>query len=273
MLLHDFTILADSLFPPQAAMTDDPIGLQITSQRGTASNIHVAFEVTNNVVSEAISIGADLLVVFHPLIFQPLKNLAGNLRVPYLVRRLIQADIALFVIHTNFDVHPQGTSHLFARNIGLAPNRFLTPSVVDGYGMGAVATVSEPLPFTELLQRIAQLSERPLAFCPPLNTTVDSVAVVGGSGVSFMDAAIAQKIDVLITADVKYHDFHAAAGRIGLIDAGHYEMEQFVPEGIKNIISPHLPDVTVSVSTVVTNPVHYHSPLSIDISTPLTGLV
>lgn len=273
MLLHDFTILADSLFPPQAAMTDDPIGLQITSQRGTASNIHIAFEVTNDVVNEAISLGADLLVVFHPLIFQPLKNLAGSLRVPYLVRRLIQADIALLVIHTNFDMHPQGTSHLFASNIGLVPNRFLTPSVLDGYGMGAVATLSESLPFTELLQRIAQLSERPLAFCPPSSATVNSVAVVGGSGVSFMETAIEQKIDVLITADVKYHDFHSAAGRIGLVDAGHYEMEQFVPQGIKHVISPYLPGATISVSTVVTNPVHYHSPLPIDISTPLSGSV
>lgn len=54
-------------------------------------------------------------------------------------------------------------------------------------------------------------------------TIISRVAIVGGSGGNYIDAAIAKKADVLITGDTGYHQAqHALENNICLIDAGHH---------------------------------------------------
>ena len=53
---------------------------------------------------------------------------------------------------------------------------------------------------------------------------------VGGAGSFLIGDAMKMRADVLLTADMKYHDFQRAEGRIVLCDAGHYETEQFAKE-------------------------------------------
>jgi len=58
---------------------------------------------------------------------------------------------------------------------------------------------------------------------------IKNVAVVSGSGASMIPAAARQKIDCLITGDVKYHEARDAEEiGIGIIDAGHQETEEFI---------------------------------------------
>jgi len=51
------------------------------------------------------------------------------------------------------------------------------------------------------------------------------VAVCGGAGADLLDDAIAAGADTFLTADVRYHEFGRARGRITLVDAGHFETE------------------------------------------------
>lgn len=54
-------------------------------------------------------------------------------------------------------------------------------------------------------------------------TIISKVAIVGGSGSSYIDSAIACRADVLITGDTSYHQAqHALENNICLIDAGHH---------------------------------------------------
>lgn len=58
---------------------------------------------------------------------------------------------------------------------------------------------------------------------------IKSVAVVSGSGASMIPVAARQKIDCLITGDVKYHEARDAEEMgMGIIDAGHQETEEFI---------------------------------------------
>ncbi|MBQ3787449.1 MAG: Nif3-like dinuclear metal center hexameric protein [Bacteroidales bacterium] len=75
------------------------------------------------------------------------------------------------------------------------------------------------------------------------------VALCGGSGASFISDAIAAKADVYITADLKYHDFQRAEGRIILVDAGHYETEQFAKEIFYRAISEKFSNFACRIST------------------------
>ena len=87
-----------------------------------------------------------------------------------------------------------------------------------------------------------------------LDKKVERVAVVCGSGFSFADSAIAKRADVLITADVSYHNFRAYENML-IIDPGHWEMEQWSGKIMNKLISVFLSNESLVIfdSEIVTN--------------------
>jgi dinuclear metal center YbgI/SA1388 family protein len=92
---------------------------------------------------------------------------------------------------------------------------------------------------------------------PLLGKNIQKVAVCGGSGSFLTGRAIGAGADVYVTADVKYHEFFDADGRILLADIGHWESEQFTPELLIEILQAKFPTFAVLKSGVKTNPVNY----------------
>src|SRR5690554_422214 len=90
-----------------------------------------------------------------------------------------------------------------------------------------------------------------------LNKKVKKVAVLGGSGAFSIRAAIAKGADVLITADLKYHDFFMAENKILLADIGHFESERFTKYYIIEYLTKKFPNFAVVLSQENTNPVKY----------------
>lgn len=262
MQLRDLQRLIDSVLLPDAAMSGDNIGVHVESTTGDVHRILVCLDVTDAVVTEARDRNCDTILAFHPLIYTPLRRLDRTDRVSRLVCDLIVHNINLLCVHTAFDAYPHGTNHLLATMLGLEPLRPLQPSPVgEGYGMGMVARSEGGMDFDALLTRVQNVCGSPVRFIAPPRATVSTVAIVGGSGASFLQDAIDVRADVFLTADLKYHAFHAAAGVIGLIDPGHFEMEQFVIDGLVATLQPLVGDtVVVERSTVNTNPVSYASP-------------
>jgi dinuclear metal center YbgI/SA1388 family protein len=86
---------------------------------------------------------------------------------------------------------------------------------------------------------------------------VKKVALCGGSGSFLLKDAIAQKADVFITADFKYHQFFDTDNKIVIADIGHYETEQFTPEIFYAAIRKKMPKFAVRLSKHNTNPVNY----------------
>ncbi len=90
-----------------------------------------------------------------------------------------------------------------------------------------------------------------------LQPTVKKVAICGGSGFFLLPKAMAEGADVFITSDVKYHQFFDAEEKIVLVDAGHYETEQFTSLLIRDFLVEKFPKFAVLLSEVKTNPVNY----------------
>lgn len=86
---------------------------------------------------------------------------------------------------------------------------------------------------------------------------IQKVALCGGSGQFLLKMAMAAKADAYLTADFKYHEFFDAEGQLLVIDAGHYETEQFTPEIFYEIIQNKFPKFATYLSKVNTNPVNY----------------
>lgn len=260
MELSKFIDILELEFPPETAWSNDSIGLQIKSSKSEVKNVYLTLELDNESVSEAINLSADVIITFHPLIFSPLSTVSIDNRVGNLVSKLIKNDINLYSIHTNFDSHAKGTSFEFCRMLGLSVSEFLVPDTkYENKGMGVIIDVKENISFENLLEKVTDICNSPIKYNHYNTDLVKRVAVIGGSGSSYLEAAIDNKCDVFITADVKYHDFHAAKGRISIIDPGHYEMEQFVSNAMYNILSVKFNnELNFIKGKVVTNPVKYY---------------
>ncbi len=83
------------------------------------------------------------------------------------------------------------------------------------------------------------------------------VAVCGGSGSFLMQQAIRSGAQAFVTADVKYHQFLDAHNKILLVDAGHYETEQFTTELLYHRLKKKMANFALLVSKTNTNPVNY----------------
>jgi dinuclear metal center YbgI/SA1388 family protein len=268
MLLSTFLQHLAAILPPETAVKGDRIGLQLQSGREAISRVLVTMEVTDAVAEEAISHGADCILSFHPLIFSPLTALVNNERVGRICSRLVKHDIALVVAHTNFDAFPEGTSVLYAQHLGFTVERMLVPDALyTGFGMGIVATLPQSMAEHGLDERglAAYLHGRsyaPIRFCGGSGAFIERVAIVGGSGASFIDHALAAGVQAFITADVKYHDFHRVQGTMALLDPGHYEMEQCVARGLASVVTTIAgranEPMDVLRSAVLPNPVRYY---------------
>lgn len=263
MNLTAFVQSLEHRLPPATAMKGDRIGLQLQSGRSEISSVLVTMEMTDTVVEEAVRQGADCIVAFHPLIFAPLTALTDSERVGRICTKLIAHGIALVVAHTNFDAFPKGTSTLLAEHLGLRVEKTLVPDAVhEGFGMGIEATLDTPETMMDFVARLHAVTNAPLRHNTGKSSSIQRVAIVGGSGASFIDAALAARVDAFITADLKYHDFHRTEGALTLIDPGHYEMEQFVPLGLatltEEIARHHAETLIVTRSQTVPNPVLYY---------------
>lgn len=129
MLIRDALSALERLVPLAAAAYEkDAVGIQVGFEPNTElTKALVAYEVTHEVIDEAIALSANLIVSYHPLIFPHVSAISDATRTGALVRRLIKTDIALYVTHTAFDSYSEGTSYLMAKALGLANITSLAP--------------------------------------------------------------------------------------------------------------------------------------------------
>ena len=86
---------------------------------------------------------------------------------------------------------------------------------------------------------------------------VEKVAVLGGSGADAIGACLKAGCDAYLTADVKYHEFFKAEGRLLLADIGHYESEQFTKLLLWEQLTKKFPTFAFYLANTNTNPINY----------------
>lgn len=146
-------------------------------------------------------------------------------------------------------------SHIYEE---VAYEIYKTENAHQNIGLGMIGELETEQDEKEFLLFVKQKMEcgviRHSAF---LDKKVKKVAVLGGSGAFAIKVALAKQADVLITSDLKYHDFFAAENKILLADIGHFESERFTKNYIINYLTKKIPNFAVILSTEYTNPVKY----------------
>ncbi len=125
-------------------------------------------------------------------------------------------------------------------------------------GSGAIGELQKPISENDFLQELKKIFQIPqirhTAFTGHL---LHRIAVCGGSGANLLQAAIAQKADVFVSADFKYHDFFEVENRLLIADTGHFETEQYTKEIFFEQLMKKFPNFAVRISEINTNPVNY----------------
>ena len=125
-------------------------------------------------------------------------------------------------------------------------------------GSGLIGMLNEPMKTTDFMSLVKKSLHVPvLRHTSLVEDSIQKVAVCGGSGSFLLQNAIAAGADVFITADFKYHQFFDAEQKILVIDAGHFETEQFTPEIFYEIIQNKFPTFAIRLSKITTNPINY----------------
>lgn len=126
-------------------------------------------------------------------------------------------------------------------------------------GAGAVGVLPEPMQEKEFLKRVkAVFGPGAIRHTPLTGRPVKTVAVCGGAGSFLISNALAAGADMYVTADVKYHEFFGAEGKMVIADIGHFESEQFTVELLYEILLKKFHNFAVLKSDVITNPVQYY---------------
>ena len=125
-------------------------------------------------------------------------------------------------------------------------------------GSGMVGELRQPMKEMELLEKLrSTFGARMVRHTELLGKPVQKVAVCGGAGIFLLPNAISSGADVYVTADVKYHEFFDADGRILLADIGHYESEQFTTDLLVDHLRQNFLNFAVLKTGLNTNPVRY----------------
>jgi len=108
--IKDIIAVMKNIAPPDLALPDDKIGLQIGEENISVDAILLCLDVTKNIVEEAKERGANLIIAHHPLIYTPLKQL-------HFSRPPVDAIKSIYIAHTNLDVVPGGVNDALLKTL------------------------------------------------------------------------------------------------------------------------------------------------------------
>lgn len=198
------------------------------------ARVLVCLTPTLAVVKEAISLSQqespiNLIFAHHPLIFSPLKSIQKGDPIGDMVRLAIAHNIGIYSAHTNFDQVKDGTADVLAQLLNLQDTAPVEPTQ-NGLGYGRVGNLQPALSLQQLLEQVKTVLNPPDLLVSPeadRQQSIERVAVLGGSGASYIGSVSMTGAQAYLTSDCKFHQFQESRDRnLILIDAGHYATER-----------------------------------------------
>ena len=129
MIVEDVVIHLEALAPIAYAEKFDNVGLLVGNKNSELTGVLVTLDVLETVIDEAIAKNCNLIVSFHPIIFNGLKKITGKSYVERVVLKAIENKIAIYAIHTALDNVFEGSNAGLCEIFGLQDKKILIPQV------------------------------------------------------------------------------------------------------------------------------------------------
>lgn len=238
----------ERLSPSSFAESWDNVGLLAGRTDKEVSRLCIALDATDEVIDEAVRVGADMLLTHHPLIFSPMKKITAEDFIGRRLIKLLQNDISYYAMHTNFDV--MGMADAAADELGLKDRQVLDITYEDEIakeGLGRYGRLIQIMTLEECASFVKETFElEHVKIYGEQDTPIEWAAVSPGSGKTMIKPAVSAGVEVLITGDIEHHEgLDAMAQGLAIIDAGHFGLEKIFIPYMKEYIRRELPQLTV----------------------------
>lgn len=233
--------------PPELACSWDNVGLLVDAGR-PVEKVLTALDITADVVREAAAAGCQLIVSHHPVIFDPMKHISAE-DVPAM---LLQNGISGICMHTNLDAAPGGVNDTLADLLGMSrENRRNFAENCGRIGTVETTTVADIAKFcAETLHSGVKFVES--------GKPVSCLAEVSGGGGSYLQEAIDEGADCLVTGEAAHHIALLAKQKgVGLVVAGHWGTEQGIADVLAARLHTAFPQLEVRHAAADTDPYTY----------------
>lgn len=240
MTVDKIIALLNNLAPESSALDWDNVGLLVGDKDWNVDKVYIALDATEEVIDDAIAQGADMIITHHPLIFKSVNRVTADHFVGRRIVKLIEHRIAVYAMHTNFDIH--GMTDLASKALGIQQSVVLDVCESDEegteYGIGCVGMIHDMMTleqFAAFVRDAFHLSHVKVFGDP--ESEIRMVAIVPGSGKGDINMAVRKAADVLVTGDVDHHSgLDAVAKGLNIVDAGHYGVEHIFIEYVANYL-------------------------------------
>lgn len=109
----------EEIVPLSLQESYDNCGLIVGNSGIEVNGILVTLDTTEEIIDEAISLGANLIISHHPIIFSGLKKINGKNYIERTIIKAIKNDIAIYAIHTNLDNQLHGVNYQIGKILEL----------------------------------------------------------------------------------------------------------------------------------------------------------
>ncbi len=117
--IQDLVGLVHSLFPPSLAEEWDNCGLQVGDPAAAVARVLVALDPSEAALTQAVELGAGLLLTHHPLLLRPLRSVTPGDEAGRVVLGAARQQVAILSAHTNLDRAAGGLNDWLAARLGL----------------------------------------------------------------------------------------------------------------------------------------------------------
>ena len=227
MKIKDVIEFMESWAPLSLQDSYDNAGLQVGDPEMELKGGLVCLDVTLETLREALSIGANLVVSHHPVLFHPLRQVCGNRLSEQIVIESVRNNIAIYSAHTNLDNVSSGVNAVLARLLQVHDTEPLQPlQTFPDAGSGAIGNLPSPMNGEDFLAHVKKSLRLPVLRHSRLRgKPVSRVALCGGAGAFLIGEALRKQADAFVVGEAHYHDFVDFQDRILLLEVGHYESE------------------------------------------------
>lgn len=239
--VRDIYALLQEIAPFETAEAFDNVGLIIGRGDRTVNRILITLDVTMNVVKEAISLGADLIISHHPLLFRARKNLVEEDPEGQILCEMVRHHLSLISAHTNLDRTNMSGSACCARLLGLTNIRQESDYLFLG-------DFEKPVTVKELRGVISAALSADARSYGDDNALVSTLAIAGGAYDEGWLPALQAGAQALLTGEVRHHNaLSAAMSGFVLFDGGHHGTEAPLVPNLGKYLQKRLNDVQYNV--------------------------